>query len=275
MIKLVAMDFDLTMFDYKRPADTRVLLGWFEALTKAGVMVGTASGRTAASLRHEIEAIGMAWNRPFPSFTIVEEGVILTHEGVAWPGLATRNEDRGAQIYEGNLRLRPLFELGVDWALKEGIPLERRIETGAHGINVVFNTPENAERVRRRMMTELPGEEFNLVRNHHIVIGLPVGCAKGDAVSDLAQALKVPAIQTLVIGDNLNDLCMFEAAHGFQTATVGNGLPEVKAAVAGRAGYVARGEIAFGVAEVFERYFEELAQEVKGIGLENGAVATG
>ncbi len=264
MIKLVAMDFDLTMFDYRKPADTRVLTTWFETLTREGVMVGTASGRTLESLRHELGAIGMGWGVPFPSFAIVEEGVVLGGDGTAWPGLERRNEDRGARIHEGNLKLRPLFEMGMEWALTEKIHVERRIEAGAHGINMAFNTPENAERVRRRMMEDLEsfgGEDFRLVRNHHIVIGLPEGCDKGTAVSDLANALKVPASQTLVIGDNLNDLCMFDAMHGFEVATVGNGVLEAREAVLARGGYVAKGEIAFGVVEIFEKVFGGMGDE--------------
>jgi hydroxymethylpyrimidine pyrophosphatase-like HAD family hydrolase len=258
-IKLVAMDFDLTVFDYRNPAAMLLLAPWFDALTKAGVMIGTASGRTIESLRHETTKIGMEWGRPFPSFSIVEEGVILTPEGEPWPGLALRNLDRSARIMASNAKLGPLFKSAVTWAAARDIPLEREIQMGDHGVNVVFDTPENAERVRQYLLKQIPDTSgWRIARNHHIVIGLPEGSDKGVAVRDLAQHLRIPAIETLVIGDNLNDLCMFDAEHAFQTATVGNAVPEAKAAVVSRAGYLARGQIAHGVAEIFGHVFGDL-----------------
>ena len=256
MIKLIALDFDLTIYDYRRPADTLHLRSWFERLSSQGVLVGTASGRTFESLRHEITAIGMEWGKPFPSFAIVEEGVILSPDGEPWPGLDQRNRDRALVIDDMNARLLPHFESAANWATANQISIERAISTGPFGINVVFDTPANAERVRQQLLTQVPRDwNCRISRNHHIGLGLPIGSEKGQAVSDLVRRLNLSNHEALVVGDNLNDLCMLDSHHGFRTATVGNAVPEVRNAIAVNGGVQAEGHIAFGVAEIFAAHF--------------------
>ena len=80
---------------------------------------------------------------------------------------------------------------------------------------------------------------------------MPEGCSKGSGIRRLADYLGIHPGEILAVGDNINDLDMFEAA-GW-SAAVGNAAEELKK----RADYVCRGETVQGVIEAVRHFILE------------------
>ena len=256
-IRCVALDFDLTLFDYKSPADSKILHPWFEKLHGSGVQAGIASGRTLESLRYELDKLDMPWMNPFPAFVIHEESVIFSPaSGGDFQGW---NSSRQEQTRLVSALVRPYFEECAARCLELGIGIEEPVSESPAGVTLVLETPAVAEK-QRMLLAEATSHlaDVRLSRNHHILMATHAAYHKGSALHHWAGLQGIPASQILAVGDNLNDLCLFEQQWGFQCATVGNADPHVKSRIQECAGHIAEQEIAFGVAEIFEIYFGPL-----------------
>lgn len=75
---------------------------------------------------------------------------------------------------------------------------------------------------------------------------MPKGCTKGEGVRRLAEFLEIPMHEVLVLGDNKNDIDMFQMA-GFGAA-VANAVPDLKK----EADYISHEEWVYGVIEALE-----------------------
>lgn len=255
-IRCVALDFDLTIFDYRQPEDTRILAPWFALLASRGIQVGIASGRTVESLRFELEKLSMPWMSPFPAFAIHEEAHIHSPEPSAliaeWNQSSLETMDRFAR------RVRPYFEACAAQCAREGIPILEMPGQSPAGVTMVLETPAAAEALRLSLSASTAHEhDLRVARNHHILMATPASLHKGAALGHFCRSSGIDPLETLAIGDNLNDLCLFE--QGFRCATVQNADPLVKEAVLARQGFVAPRPIAFGVLEIFEHHFPHLS----------------
>lgn len=256
-IRCVALDFDLTMFDYSRPEDTRVLIPWFQRLHDAGVLVGIASGRTLDNLGEELRKIGMAWRQPFPQFVIHEEFYIH------WPGAPdqgeVRNWNRACADSVRNLcrQVRPQFDACAAQVESLGIKIETGVVENDAGLTFVLENPAGAERARALLQEMIPPKSLARVsRNHHIVLATPAEYHKGSALDRIRLLGGILPCNVLAIGDNLNDLAMMEESRGFHCATVSNADSLVRDTVAARGGLQAKRPIAFGVGELFGSIFD-------------------
>lgn len=256
-IRVVALDFDLTIYDHADPHRTLELLPWLEQLSRRGVKAGLASGRRIAQLKEPLDAIGWPWGRVFPSFVICDEGEILTCEGADWIGAETWNRDRRRRVLEANALVGPIFQEILVRAEREGCRCLRPLSTGAAGANVVLENPGQAEQVRIWLQQRLRAHpELCVSRNHHIVLVLPANAGKGAALAELARIEQIQPAQLLAIGDNFNDESMLCDGRGFRAGIVGNGEPTLCRRVAAAGGFVARQRIVAGVQEIFARHFE-------------------
>ncbi|GAF82827.1 unnamed protein product, partial [marine sediment metagenome] len=246
-IRLVAMDFDLTIYDHAQPARTLELFDWFRHLDEIGILVGLASGRRVDELRCPLEEIALPWGEPFPHFVICNEGDICTPDGIDWPGAEDWNRRRRDKVRSANAILDPIFRKMVDWASRRGMATIRDIQTGAAGINVVFETPEIAEQVRQELSRRL-GEcpQIQAERNHHIVLALPCDCSKGAALAELAAIRRIGRSQVLAIGDSFNDRSMLCGAMGFSVAAVANADQVIRREVQAAGGYVSSRRVSRG-----------------------------
>jgi hydroxymethylpyrimidine pyrophosphatase-like HAD family hydrolase len=254
--RLVALDFDLTIYDHANPRETRRLLPLFEQLRARGVMAGCASGRSIAELRQPLEEIGFAWASPFPSFAVCSEGEIRRPDGADWPGAEGWNRDRREKVDRANAVLRPLFDEMVAWASARGIGLARGVVADASGINVAFDDPPAAEKVLAEFSPRIAAlGPWHASRNHHLVLARPHGTHKGHALARFAEILGLRPAEILAIGDNLNDRCMLLEGPGFLAATVANAVPEIREGVRAAGGYVAASPFALGVEEALRHAF--------------------
>ncbi|HEY0262932.1 MAG TPA: HAD-IIB family hydrolase [Granulicella sp.] len=87
-------------------------------------------------------------------------------------------------------------------------------------------------------------------RNLSIVDILPAGCSKGVALTRLANEWNIPTSEILAIGDNWNDLSMFEIAG--QAVLMENAPADLKTLAAERNWLIGKTNLADGVAEAIE-----------------------
>jgi len=256
-IRCVALDFDLTMYDYSRPRDTRVLLPWFQRLQEAGVMVGIASGRTLENLREELRRIDISWRQPFPQFVIHEEFYIHWPDAPDQEEIRQWNEACAEAVKELCRGFRPHFDSCAAQMEGLGIGIEAGVVENDAGLTLVLENPAGAERARVILQGMMPpGSSARISRNHHILLATPAEYHKGSALDRLRLLGGIDSNDVLAIGDNLNDLAMLEASRGFRCATVSNADPRVGSLVSDRGGRQATKPIAFGVVELFDWIFE-------------------
>ena len=72
---------------------------------------------------------------------------------------------------------------------------------------------------------------------------------KGAALEELQRLLEIPREQTFAAGDHFNDISMLDGRYAQFPACPANAIPEVKQAVRGASGYIAKGECGAGVHE--------------------------
>lgn len=257
-IRCVALDFDLTMFDYSRPKDTRVLMPWFQRLHDAGVLVGIASGRTLENLGEELRRIDMAWSEPFPQFVIHEEFYIHWPDAPEQDEIGQWNQACAVSVQELCREVRPHFDSCAAQMEGLGIGIEAGVAENDAGLTLVLENPAGAERARILLQDMMPSDSAARVsRNHHILLATPAEHHKGSALDRLRSLGGLHPCDVLAIGDNLNDLAMMEEARGFRCATVQNADPKVQKVVAGRGGHQATQPIAFGIVELFDSIFDK------------------
>lgn len=258
-IRCVALDFDLTLFDYAKPGATRAVFPWLETLAEQGVLAGIASGRSIESLKMETSALGMAWAAPFPAFVIEHECLLRSPSGGPFPGTRTWNESVLAEKLLLEEKAVPLLEQIRGQADAEGVRVVRDILLEPGNASLCLETPADAERARQRLVarTTKAGLPLEIRRNHHILLLSISGRNKGSALEVLRRALSLQACELLVIGDNLNDLSMMHPGLGFQCATVGNAEASVAEAVRSRGGLVAKASASAGVIELFTALFPD------------------
>lgn len=262
-IRCVALDFDLTMYDYSRPQDTRVLVPWFQRLHDAEVMVGIASGRTLDNLRAELHKLEMPWTQPFPQFVIHEEFYIHWPDAPVQEEIRQWNEACADAVHDLCRGFRPYFDACAAQMDGLGIGIECGVVENDAGLTLVLEDPAGAERARLLLQDMLPPDAAARVsRNHHILLATPAEYHKGAALDRLRLLAGIEARAVLAIGDNLNDLSMLEEPRGFQCATVSNADPKVRNVVAGRRGHQATKPIAFGIVELFDSIFDPEAPSI-------------
>ena len=112
----------------------------------------------------------------------------------------------------------------------------------ADKITFVCDTPEVLAGLRDRAVAAF-GAEATIVQSQTYYLDVTAKAAnKGDVITALATAIGVPLADTIAIGDQANDIAMFERAG--RAIAMGNATPAVKAA----AGEETRGNDANGVA---------------------------
>lgn len=263
-IKLLALDLDGTLI-----GDDLIIAPEAKEAIKAavsqGVIVTLATGRMFRSARPFAEELALKVPLICYQGAMVRNpitGETLFHQPIEL-GLARQfimqTQERGLHVHSyvnDQLYVAALTEQARFYSALS------RVEAQVVGNLLDFINQPGREPTKLVIVTE-PERTYPLVaefealfagrlyitRSHaRLVEAVNPGCNKGIALQALAQSLGLVARQVMAIGDNLNDLPMFDYAS--LKIAVANAAPELKA----RADYVTQGEIAQGVVEAIKRF---------------------
>lgn len=203
---LLVSDVDNTL-----TGDDEALYRFIDLVTQTpGLIVGLNSSRPAASVRHTFAAF--EWKADALITAMGTEVRIGGEEIVAW--------SQQFEPWDRRVVDREMAKLGFEAHPPE---LQTRFKAS-------FSVP--GERNQRRAMaaieaTGLPAQYVSSGESDFDV--LPPGAGKGRATAFLARQLGVPLERTIVAGDSLNDLTMFQVTrHGI---VVGNARQELRRAL--------------------------------------------
>jgi Cof subfamily protein (haloacid dehalogenase superfamily) len=230
MIQLVVLDLDGTLLDPHREAPIRPAVR--EAVQRTlekGIGVTLATGRTWEYARHRQEELGLS----LPMVASHGASVVARDGRILWESclqdelahrLAQQTLSR-PETFSFYYRQRQGQQLRI--ALNRAPqPMEfyhhllgRSVEVAADFSAplaeyrvlkfVVFD--EEADAVER--WSDWAGSEAQVHRTHHLLVeGTAPGVDKGAGLRRLCQHLGIPLANVLAVGDNFNDLPMFEAA---------------------------------------------------------------
>ncbi len=257
-IKLVALDFDLTIYDYADPPAIQILREWFIRLDRAGVACGLCSGRSRKSLRQVLGEVGIEWNAPFPRFVIADEGYLMPTEGEPSVEMEQWNRLRTEAVEQLAQQVQPIFEREVAALADKGLQATAPVSPGPAGLATTYENPPEAWKAFKRIQPIIARyEDAYLSLNHHILMIVPRQFTKGTALAELGRLRSLALPQILAVGDNLNDRTMLCDRLGFTVATVANADPLIRRGVRAAGGFVASKKIAAGVCEIFAHHFPQ------------------
>ena len=78
---------------------------------------------------------------------------------------------------------------------------------------------------------------------------------KGSALREIGRKINIRPSEIFAIGDNYNDLTMLQETIASMIACPGNSIPEIKAEITGRGGYVSAKDYGAGAAEALAHFF--------------------
>jgi len=237
---LVATDVDGTLLDSREELLPQVEEAVREA-RRRGVRVSLVSGRAKPALRGVLRALDM--DQPFIASggAYIEDpvsGDVIQRESVPWM-------DAEAMVHMARAADASVFFEYPEWAHAE---LKSRHSGLLYGVELSAlravddvlrdnaGAPMKVSLIgEAELMTEMAEQVRQYNPSLHVVFAFPTcvnisraGVNKGTAVARLASHFQIPLARVVTIGNQDNDVCMFEVA-GLSVA-VGNAAPEVQAA---------------------------------------------
>lgn len=259
-IKLVVLDMDGTLLDSEHEITTKNK-EVITKLMKQGVQFILASGRSYDSMAPYIKELGLdlpviSSNGAFVKspkdhkiYCNLNVCLDLTQEIVDY-GL---EHEYGVSLY---------FEDGVSTLNEEMIDAHKEIE----GLDVDLIKPnqidkspnkiiyfDNYERIGEafKITEKRYGEKVYVTRSGDFYLDfMSLQTSKGYAVKIVMDAMDISKNEIMVIGDNFNDIPMFE--HAGIAVAMGNALPEVKE----QSDYVTKTNVEDGVAYALEKFIK-------------------
>lgn len=256
-IGLIGLDFDWTLMNHN-PGGSKVPPETIDILTELceeGIFCGLASGRYWWEMRDELEAQGLPWGDPFPSFFCTRETFIY------WVGLDALEPDlewNTARRAEMRELVHQISERQSSWRLSleaAGLHPKRWWLWGDYGLEVNMGNPEDAQRARlvlAELSAELPLAETH--RNGSLAHVVLTTATKGGCLRHAAETRGLRPDQVLAFGDSANDLSMLDGRYGLRSATMANGDDEVKAAVRANGGWITEGVASTGIHELLHEF---------------------
>lgn len=265
-VSLVVLDLDGTLLDPDREAPIRPAVR--EAVRRTlerGVGVTLATGRTWEYAQHRCAELGLT----LPIVAGQGSSLAARDGRILWEhrlddALAARLAGQAGSLpqevcfyfrhrltHELAIRLnRSARDLGVYLhLLGKGVEVDADLAAYLkHWAALKFVVFDESEDGVARW-SAWSGPEASVMRTHHLLVeGTAPGVNKGNGLRRLLQLLEQDPAETLVIGDNFNDLPMFEVAG--TAVAMGQAPAEVQA----RAAWVAPSFLEDGVAAALERY---------------------
>ena len=270
MYKLVAIDLDGTLLDMNKEISVRNKQAIKKAMEK-GVRVVICSGRVYTGARLYAKEIGSLDPIIACNGAIITNGIdgdivysvymetevalkvnsICQRHGIyyhVYAGdtmLTERLAFTSQKYYERNRFLPPEDRVDIEVVTSMEAKLKAMPDKVLKFV-IVSDQPQLLKKVRQEM--EQLTEVDVMSSNYDNFEVMKKGVSKGTALERLSDLLNIPANMMVAIGDNENDISMFDYA-GLSIA-MGNGEPEAKAA----AKYVTEANDEDGVAKAIEKF---------------------
>lgn len=256
-IRMIALDFDLTLVDYPPDGGYEVdpeALEAFAAIIRDGGRVGLVSGRDVWPMRDILAIAGSPWGEPFPNYCIRRENYLHYLEDGAW----VEDIEWNHAVRERTTRFCMDHAAEIpDWlrlAEREGFSARHWILYADFGLEIHYPTEEMAAGAQRVLAEALKDRDgLVLHRNRMMLNAVPAGTGKGIALAHAAERFGLAPEQVLAFGDSDNDVSMLDGRHGFRSGTVLNSAADVQKCVLANGGYAAAERASHGVKQVLYR----------------------
>lgn len=265
-IKFIALDTDGTLLD----SNGQILPSTKKAIKNAlnhGIKVALCSGRPIAGLEHFMKEVGIVGPDQY---------------AITLNGAITRTAD--GKVMTEDLVSNQLYRKMYDYGKKNHIPFnvvspDSKIITGDHDVDLMVYTQayENSATLYIREPDELPtdfavakgcfvgradlmdhweskirqefGQDLYVVRaDPHFVELLHPNVSKGNGLKELTEKLRIKPAEVMAIGDERNDISMFNFAG--TAVCMGNGSEEAKK----HADYVTTSNDEDGISNAFKKF---------------------
>lgn len=251
-LRLVSTDFDGTIHaDFSHGPVPVALQTRLKSLQAAGTLWVINTGRDLPSL---MESIGRSRMDVMPDYVVAVEREIYRHVRGHFEPVQPWNDrchaDHGALFANHAAQLSEL-----------GRVLEERYDAtfyadGWSPLCVIARSNSQMDAIQAEFETFTESvPEVVAVRNDVYSRLSHRDYSKGTALGEIQRLTGRTAAETFAAGDHLNDLPMLQPQFARWIATPSNGLPVVKAQVAGHGGYIAARTCGDGVLEALDSWF--------------------
>lgn len=254
-IKMIGMDFDLTLVDYP-PSGAYVCpetVACLENLIAQDVDVGIVTGRDIWAMRDILTIAGVRFGDPFPTFVVVRENYVHWQKQNKFIAHEPWNSKMTAQMASFTKSLSSHVQGWLDDLADHGLHPGKWILFSDFGLEIHFPTNEMAASaclLMENWLGQVP--DLHIHRNRMMANLVHRQSGKGFALQQAALAKGLTVEQVLAIGDSLNDLSMLDGSYGFASAAVGNADPVIKQAVLDNSGMVAQRPASQGMLEILK-----------------------
>jgi hydroxymethylpyrimidine pyrophosphatase-like HAD family hydrolase len=251
-LRLLCTDFDGTIAEADaRPISPPFFQRLAEARKKGPLFWVINTGRTFDSLRDDlIKRRVPIW----PDWVVaVEREIWLVRDrrGVGWFEWNRKCELLHQQLFQS---VRPLWKLIEDYVVRH--TKAQVVEDAGSPLGIIASCEEEADEISAYIHPLLKDWPMLVaVRNSIYFRFSHKFYHKGACLEAIANGIGVLPLQTMAVGDHLNDLPMLERRFAHHLACPGNAVDEVKQKIRAQGGYIATGEVAEGTVEAWDKFF--------------------
>lgn len=252
MIRLIATDFDGTIYEMADGQHVPELLDWLRRAQAAEAKWVVCSGRV---LNEDFEkALRPLNGDPLPDYIVtVEREIQVRHNDWYRPDDAWNSRCRAVHD-ELFAKARAVLDDAREWVKQRPLKKLFADEWSPLVFSVLSDTDaDEIHRELRRRCEAVPG--LTVVRMMRAFRFAHRDYSKGSVLGEIARRLGLARHEVFAVGDHFNDLSMLDGTHAGLLAAPSNAIPEVKAAVLKAGGYVASEPSGRGVLEAL-RFFE-------------------
>ena len=248
-VKIIACDLDRTLMG-EIPIQPEVR-DFLAEVQRKGIKFVINSGRSLENILDILSQSEIYFDRGYPEAIISRHGVFIHYlqgktyvEDEEWN--RQRREDMDILQDEIGWKSRSWEKM-----IEEDLQIFPQKKNIAYGVfEMLFNTDEEAERVRQILLRENDLKYTTFLRNRHFLTATLATALKGRSLSRVAWSFRVYPSQVVAVGDSQNDEDMLDGKYGFIPAAPSNAEPGIKTMVRENKGYVATLPEGRGVVEV-------------------------
>jgi len=249
-LRLICTDFDGTIADSEGSPISPAFFDRLRASRRAGPVYWIINtGRTYESLHDElIRREAPLW----PDWVVaIEREIWLVRDrrAIGWLEWNRKCEILHAQLFES---VKPVWKLIEDYVARH--TRAQLVEDAGSPLGIIASDENEADEISAFMEPLLKNWPTLIsVRNSIYFRFSHKFYHKGACLEAIGTGLGILPLQTLVVGDHLNDLPMLERRYARHLACPGNAVDEVKKRVTAEGGYVAKASVGEGTVEAWDR----------------------